>query len=78
MADDTNYEFEAFMEEVGDILSLSTQNPQSLQKSKAYLETKIQLLEMGKQKFFTYNQVKQINLLVNEIRDIKDRLQVQN
>ena len=78
MADDTDYEFEAFMEEVGDILPLSTQNPQSLQKSKAYLETKIQLLEMGKRKFFMVNQVNQINSLVNEIRDIKDRLQVQN
>ena len=78
MADDTDYEFEAFMEEVGDILPLSTQNPQSLQKSKAYLETKIQHLEMGKRKFFMYNQVQQINLLVNEIREIKDRLQVQN
>ena len=30
-----NFEFEAFLEEVGDILPLSTQNPQSLQKSKA-------------------------------------------
>ena len=30
-----NFEFEAFLEEVSDILPLSTQNPQSLQKSKA-------------------------------------------
>ena len=78
MSQDNDYEFEAFMDKVGDILLLSTQNPQSLQKSKAYLETKIQHLEMGKQRFSTYNQVQQINLLVIEIRDIKNRLQVQN
>ena len=77
MSQDNEYEFEAFMDEVGDILLLSTQNPQSLQKSKAYLETKIQHLEMGKRRFSMYNQVQQINLLVNEIRDIKNRLQVE-
>ena len=77
MSKDNEYEFEAFMDKVGDILPLSTQNPQSLQKSKAYLETKIQHLEMGKRRFCTYNQVQQINLLVNEIRDIKNRLQVE-
>ena len=78
MSQDNDYKFEAFRDKVGDILPLSTQNPQSLQKSKAYMETKIQHLEMGKQRFSTYNQVQQINLLVNEIRDIKNRLQVQN
>ena len=34
MSKDNSYEFEAFMDEVDDILPLSTQNPQSLQKSK--------------------------------------------
>ena len=47
MSDDS-FKFKAFMEEVGDILPLSTQNPQSLQKSKSYLEMKIHNLELGK------------------------------
>ena len=66
-----NFEFEAFLEEVSDILPLSTQNPQSLQKSKRYLEIKIQDLELGKQRFSRNDQVNQINLLVEEIRNIK-------
>ena len=71
-----NFEFEAFMEEVGDILPLSTQNPQSLQKSKCYLEMKIQDLELGEQRFSRYDQVSQMNLLVEEIRNIKNELKV--
>ena len=74
----TTFEFEAFMEEVGDILPLSTQNPQSLQKSKHYLEMKIQDLELGKQRFSRNDQVNQINLLVEEIRNIKNELKVNN
>ena len=71
-----NFEFEAFLEEVSDILPLSTQNPQSLQKSKHYLEMKIQDLELGKQRFSRKDQVNQINLLVEEIRNIKNGLKV--
>ena len=70
------FEFQAFIEEVGDILPLSTQNPQSLQKSKCYLEMKIQDLELGKRKFSRYDQVNQINLLLQEIRNIKNELKV--
>ena len=73
-----NFEFEAFMEEVSDILPLSTQNPQSLHKSKRYLEMKIQDLELGKQRFSRNDQVNQINLLVEEIRNIKNELKVNN
>ena len=71
-----NFEFEAFLEEVSDILPLSTQNPQSLQKSKRYLEMKIQDLELRKQRFSRNDQVNQINLLVEEIRNIKNGLKV--
>ena len=71
-----NFKFKAFLEEVSDILPLSTQNPQSLQKSKHYLEMKIQDLELGKQRFLRNDQVNQINLLVEEIRNIKNRLKV--
>ena len=58
---------------------LTAEYPKSTEstKAKTYLEMKIQDLEVGKQKFSTYNQVHQINLLVDEIRDIKNRLQVQ-
>ena len=73
-----NFKFEAFMEEVCDILPLSTQNPQSLQKSKHYLEMKIQDLELGKRRFSRNDQVNQINLLVEEIRNIKNELKVNN
>ena len=38
------------MYEVGDILPLNSQNPQSLQKSLQYLESKIRQLEGGKKK----------------------------
>ena len=71
-----NFKLEAFLEEVGDILLLSTQNPQSLQKSKCYLEMKIQDLKLGKQRFSRNDQVNQINLLVEEIRNIKNELKV--
>ena len=71
-----NFEFKAFLEEVGNILPLSTQNPQSLQKSKRYLEMKIQDLELGKQRFSRNDQVNQINLLVEVIRNIKNGLKV--
>ena len=71
-----NFEFEAFSEEVGDMWPLSTQNSQSLQKSKCYLEMKIQDLELGKQRFSRNDQVNQINLLGEEIRNIKNGLKV--
>ena len=71
-----NLKFKAFLEEVGDILPLSTQNPQSLQKSIPYLEMKIQDLDLGKQRFSRNNQVNQINLLVEEIRNLKNGLKV--
>ena len=71
-----NFEFEAFLEEIGDILPLGTQNPQNLQKSKRYLEMKIQDLELGKQRFSRNDQVNQINLLVEEIRNIKNGLKI--
>ena len=71
-----NFKFEVFLEEVGDILPLSTKNLQSLQKSKCYLEIKIQDLELEKQRFSRNNQVNQINLLVEEIRNIKNGLKV--
>ena len=76
MSDSNGFEFEAFIEEVDDILPLSTQNPQSLQKSKNYLELKIQDLEYGKRRFSRYDQVHQINLLVEELRQIKNQLKV--
>ena len=76
ISDSHGFEFEAFIEEVSDILTLSTQNPQSLQKSKNYLELKIPDLEYGKQRFSRYDQVHQINLLVDELRQIKNQLKI--
>ena len=73
-----DYEFEEFMEEVGDILPLNSQNQQSLQKSLQYLESKIRQLEGGKRRFKQDYQLQEIQLLLNEIVSIKNNLNVKN
>lgn len=69
-------DFEVFIEEVADILPLNTHNESSLQKSKNYLDRKIEALQRGKERFRQMYQIEQINMLMDEIRQIRNALKI--